>query len=116
MSKQIYWLMLFCAALFLFCAPNEPQAHEYDWAALDEESFESFQPTDKIMDTIGITEGMNVGEVGAGGGRVAVRVARRVGPSGKVQSKPPAPVAGLKVEFECVPLAPQLSVKRPNVS
>jgi SAM-dependent methyltransferase len=70
--------------LFLFCAPNEPQAHEYDWAALDEESFESFQPTDKIMDTIGITEGMNVGEVGAGGGRVAVRVAKRVGPSGKV--------------------------------
>ena len=84
MIKRIYLMALFCASAFLFCTANEPQAHEYDWAAIDEESFESFQPTDKIMDTIGITEGMNVGEVGAGGGRVAVRVARRVGPSGKV--------------------------------
>jgi len=36
------------------------------------------------MDVIGIKAGMYVGEVGAGGGRVAVRVARRVGPTGRV--------------------------------
>jgi ubiquinone/menaquinone biosynthesis C-methylase UbiE len=61
-----------------------PQAREYDWAAINEEDFESFQPTDQIMDAIGIREGMSVGEVGAGGGRVCVRVARRVGPTGRV--------------------------------
>jgi hypothetical protein len=56
LNKRISWLVLSCVVLFLFCAPSEPQAHEYDWAALDEESFESFQPTDKIMETIGITK------------------------------------------------------------
>jgi ubiquinone/menaquinone biosynthesis C-methylase UbiE len=61
-----------------------PQAHEYKWAEIDEEAFEKTQPTEKIMDAIGIKAGMYVGEVGAGGGRVAVRVARRVGPAGKV--------------------------------
>ena len=71
-------------ALLILCAPSDPQAQEYDWAAIDEESFESWQPTEKIMETIGVTEGMSVGEVGAGGGRVAARVARMVGPSGKV--------------------------------
>lgn len=84
MSKRKYWLVLFYAVLFLFCTPSDSQVQEYDWASIDEESFESFQPTDKIMDTLGIQEGMAVGEVGAGGGRVAVRVAKRVGPSGKV--------------------------------
>jgi ubiquinone/menaquinone biosynthesis C-methylase UbiE len=59
-------------------------AQEYDWAAIDEESFESFQSTEKIMNIIGIKEKMTVGEVGAGGGRVAVRVAKKVGQSGKV--------------------------------
>ena len=61
-----------------------PQAHEYKWAEIDEEAFEKTQPTEKIMDIIGIKAGMHVGEVGAGGGRVAVRVARRVGPAGRV--------------------------------
>ena len=64
--------------------PSVRPSQEYDWAKIDEEVFEKTQPTEKIMDTIGIKAGMYVGEVGAGGGRVAVRVARRVGPAGKV--------------------------------
>ncbi len=59
-------------------------AQEYKWAEIDEEAFETTQPTEKIMDVIGIKAGMSIGEVGAGGGRVAVRVARRVGPAGWV--------------------------------
>ena len=31
-------LVLFCAGVFLFCSSNEPQAHENDWAAIDEEN------------------------------------------------------------------------------
>ena len=70
--------------LCLYFMAYLPQAQEYDWAAINEEDFEAFQPTKRIMDVIGIHEGMRVGEVGAGGGRVCVRVARRVGPKGRV--------------------------------
>lgn len=76
--------ILFILMLVSLLIPSLSMTQEYDWAAIDEESFESFQPTGKIMDIIGIEEKMIVGEVGAGGGRVAVRVAKRVGPSGKV--------------------------------
>ncbi len=54
------------------------------WSKEWEERFESFQPSEKIMDIIGVGPGMMVGEIGAGNGRFAVRVAVRVGPSGKV--------------------------------
>ena len=69
---------------FILVMPILLPAQEYDWAAIDEEAFEKTQPTEKIMDIIGIKAGMFVAEVGAGGGRVAVRVARRVGPGGRV--------------------------------
>lgn len=80
--RQIHYTTAVLWSLLLLLFPAGAQ--EYDWAAIDEEAFESFQPTDTIMDVLGITEGMHVGEVGAGGGRVIVRVARRVGPGGCV--------------------------------
>ncbi|MBN2610884.1 MAG: class I SAM-dependent methyltransferase [Bacteroidales bacterium] len=54
------------------------------WTREWEESFESFQPSSHIMDLIGIGKNMYVGEIGGGNGRFAVRVARRVGDSGRV--------------------------------
>jgi ubiquinone/menaquinone biosynthesis C-methylase UbiE len=78
--SRILFLVVFMGLLF----PTSSMAQEYDWAAIDEDSFESFQPTEKIMNIIGVKKKMTVGEVGAGGGRVAVRVAKRVGQSGKV--------------------------------
>ncbi len=54
------------------------------WSAEWEEQFESFQPSEKIMDRIGVEPGMVVGEIGAGNGRFAVKVAERVGPEGLV--------------------------------
>jgi SAM-dependent methyltransferase len=54
------------------------------WSAEWEERFESFQPSEKIMDRIGVEPGMVVGEIGAGNGRFAVKVAERVGPEGLV--------------------------------
>ena len=74
----------FICIAFILMLPLFIAAQEYDWAAIDEEAFEKTQPTEKIMDIIGIKAGMFVAEVGAGGGRVAVRVARRVGPGGRV--------------------------------
>jgi len=63
--NRIAWFVTVCAFLFILYSPSDSQTHEYDWASIDEESFESFQPTDKIMAAIGITEGMRVGEVGS---------------------------------------------------
>jgi len=71
-------------AVCILVTPLFLPSQEYNWGAIDEEAFEKTQPTEKIMDVIGIKAGMYVGEVGAGGGRVAVRVARRVGPNGRV--------------------------------
>lgn len=42
------------------------------------------QPPEVVMDLVGIRPGLVIGEVGAGGGRVTVHLAARVGPSGKV--------------------------------
>ena len=39
---------------------------------------------EKIMDLVGVQPGMVVGEIGARHGRIAIPVARRVGPGGKV--------------------------------
>ncbi len=54
------------------------------WSKEWDERVELSQPSDKIMDAIGIKSGMTVAEIGAGGGRLAVRLAKRVGDSGKV--------------------------------
>ena len=44
----------------------------------------TYQPPEKVMDAIGVKEGMVIAEVGAGRGRYAVLVAARVGGKGKV--------------------------------
>jgi len=67
-------LLLLCAA----CGSGGRWSEEW------EESFEAFQPSDMIMDRMGIEAGMVIGEVGAGNGRFAVKVADRVGQQGLV--------------------------------
>lgn len=42
------------------------------------------QPPVEIMDAIGLKPGMTIGEIGAGTGRIAIWLAERVGPKGKV--------------------------------
>ena len=44
----------------------------------------AIQPPDVVMDLIGVTPGLIIGEVGAGRGRVTVHLAARVGETGKV--------------------------------
>jgi SAM-dependent methyltransferase len=45
------------------------------------------QPPDRVMDAIGIKEGMTVAEIGAGRGRYVVQLAMRVGAQGKVYAE-----------------------------
>jgi ubiquinone/menaquinone biosynthesis C-methylase UbiE len=44
-------------------------------------------PPEKIMDTVGVTQGMVLAEIGAGRGRFAVHLAVRVGEAGKVYAE-----------------------------
>jgi SAM-dependent methyltransferase len=53
-----------------------------DW--LERPERESEENVEGALDAIGLKPGMTVAEVGAGTGYVALRIARRVGPSGKV--------------------------------
>jgi len=45
---------------------------------------DEWQEPDRIMDALGIADGARVADVGAGGGWFTVRLARRVGPNGRV--------------------------------
>jgi ubiquinone/menaquinone biosynthesis C-methylase UbiE len=45
---------------------------------------DEWQEPDRIMDSLGIADGARVADVGAGGGWFTVRLARRVGPNGRV--------------------------------
>ncbi len=51
---------------------------------LDRSEREAEEAPDKALDEIGIREGMTVADVGAGTGYMTLRMARRVGPNGKV--------------------------------
>jgi len=53
-----------------------------DWLERSEREIEEMPET--AIDRLGLHPGMTVADVGAGVGYITVRVARRVGPSGKV--------------------------------
>jgi ubiquinone/menaquinone biosynthesis C-methylase UbiE len=62
-------------------APAGERTFEFEpW----EERINARQPPEAVMEAIGLEPGMVVGEIGAGGGRMTVRLADRVGPEGKV--------------------------------
>lgn len=46
-----------------------------------------WQQPDRVMDALGIADGFRVADVGAGGGWFTIRLARRVGPEGKVYAE-----------------------------
>ncbi|UCC39513.1 MAG: class I SAM-dependent methyltransferase [Candidatus Aminicenantes bacterium] len=63
-----------------FLGAQEKSFHIEDW----EKRLNKRQPPVKIMDAIGVKQGMIIGEVGAGTGRMTMWLASRVGDSGKV--------------------------------
>ncbi len=48
---------------------------------------DEWQEPDRIMDELGIADGARVADVGAGGGWFTIRLARRVGPNGRVYAE-----------------------------
>ena len=51
---------------------------------LDAPDRDEWQQPDKIMDRLNIADGARVADIGAGGGWFTIRLARRVGPNGRV--------------------------------
>lgn len=77
MPKKPFLLALACVALFQGCGLD------LDWRR-DEEYNNTIQPPEEVMNTIGVKEGMVIGEFGAGYGRYTIPLARRVGETGYV--------------------------------
>jgi len=48
---------------------------------------DDWQQPDRVMDLLGISDGSKVADIGAGGGWFTVRLARRVGPNGRVYAE-----------------------------
>jgi ubiquinone/menaquinone biosynthesis C-methylase UbiE len=83
-QKHLFFFLIFLSCMSVNLSANGQQQHKYDWDKVDEKALNERQPPDKVMKILDVKPGMNVGEVGAGGGRYAVIMAERVGSSGKV--------------------------------
>ena len=55
-----------------------------DLGLLEPPDREAWQKPDQVMDALHVAEGTTVADIGAGGGWFTVRLARRVGPNGRV--------------------------------
>lgn len=77
-TAVIYFVFLLSLPC-LGCA-EEPKFELESW----EKRLNQRQPPLAIMDAIGLKPGMNVGEIGAGTGRMTIWLADRVGPEGHV--------------------------------
>jgi len=53
-------------------------------AALEDPARDAYQKPDQVIEALALREGETVADVGAGSGSVALRIARRVGESGRV--------------------------------
>ena len=58
-----------------------------DLGLLEGPDRDAWQRPDEVMDALGIAEGSVVADLGAGGGWFTTRLARRVGPNGKVYAE-----------------------------
>ncbi|HUP40264.1 MAG TPA: class I SAM-dependent methyltransferase [Vicinamibacterales bacterium] len=65
-------------------ASNPRLFNPQDLGLLEPPDREAWQKPDQVMDALRIAEGTTVADIGAGGGWFTIRLARRVGKSGKV--------------------------------
>jgi ubiquinone/menaquinone biosynthesis C-methylase UbiE len=71
-------------------APQKPKARLFpplDLGLLEGADREQWQKPDQIMDALKIADGSVVADIGAGGGWFTVKLARRVGPTGRVYAE-----------------------------
>lgn len=71
-------------------APAKPRARLFppvDLGLLESPDREQWQKPDLIMDALGVADGSVVADIGAAGGWFTIRLARRVGPNGRVYAE-----------------------------
>lgn len=85
---RFFVAVMLCAAGVAASAPQvPPQSREFppeNLGSLEPPDRDDWQQPDKIMDALGIYDGNRVADVGAAGGWFTRRLARRVGPNGRV--------------------------------
>ena len=65
--------------------PRNPRLFKpQDLGLLEPPDREAWQKPDQVMDALHVAEGTTVADIGAGGGWFTMRLARRVGPNGRV--------------------------------
>ena len=81
-------------ALALLTAPAAAQQRQHgrlfppqDLGLLEGPDRDAWQRPEQVMDHLGIAEGSVVADLGAGGGWFTIRLARRVGPNGRVYAQ-----------------------------
>lgn len=91
--RGVLTMVLVAGAMFVWVAapsgqqPRTPHGRLFPPEKLGElegPDRDEWQEPDRIMDALGIATGARVADVGAGGGWFTVRLARRVGPNGRV--------------------------------
>jgi predicted methyltransferase len=82
---------LVAAATLSAVGPQGPAPHRLfppeDLGILESPDRDEWQQPDRIMDALQIADGSRVADIGAGGGWFTVRLARRVGPNGRVYAQ-----------------------------
>jgi SAM-dependent methyltransferase len=90
MSLPLTRVVCLLALLVMTAAPRAQHGRLFsprDLGTLEGPDRDAWQRPDRIMDALQIAEGSVVADLGAGGGWFTVRLARRVGPNGRVYAQ-----------------------------
>jgi ubiquinone/menaquinone biosynthesis C-methylase UbiE len=68
-------------------APATPRTRPEELGLLEDPDRDEWQQPDRVMDALQIADGARVADIGAGGGWFTIRLARRVGPNGRVYAE-----------------------------
>ena len=90
--RAVLPLLAVLAAIGVSAAAQAPTAHARLFPPeqlnqLEGPDRDEWQQPDRVMDALGIADGSRVADLGAGGGWFTVRLARRVGPNGRVYAE-----------------------------
>lgn len=88
------WLVLLVPVLAVLAATPQAQRPTHgrlfkpeDLGVLESPDRDEWQQPERIMDALRIADGARVADLGAGGGWFTIRLARRVGPNGRVYAE-----------------------------
>lgn len=85
--KQLFILFIITFFLLPISGISQQNKSALDAEDNNEARLSRLLPPEKIIDTVGVTQGMVVAEIGAGRGRFAVHIAVRAGETGKVYAE-----------------------------